>query len=264
MSTLDALLGKLQDNGTDLELRGTTNFVGFEVTADGEGADARWTFTVAGGGLGRVNVLRSDGVAPAAFDTIALAVASLDGADFETLRVVTLLSPGTYDETITVPGTINTRIICLGHTAGTPRFTGSLGLGSHATITAITGVSGALIQLEGCVVNTLTPAGATVELTDSGVGTWVNDSARALLNRSYVFDDILCTELYAERSFIQGVALSGTIAELIGCRFEDPVTVEFTGSAGVLQLDAYSNFRWKASTQTLTNGTVSVIGDLTP
>lgn len=56
----------------------------------------------------------------------------------------------------------------------------------------------------------------------------------------------------------------GTRIRLLNCAF-DPVAVleiEFLGAAGSLELDAVSNFFWKAATETLTNGVKVIIGDL--
>jgi hypothetical protein len=60
------------------------------------------------------------------------------------------------------------------------------------------------------------------------------------------------------------ISTSGTLVEACMCKFEAAaITIAFTGSAGEFRVDSVSNFYWKAATETLTNGTKAIIGDLT-
>lgn len=54
------------------------------------------------------------------------------------------------------------------------------------------------------------------------------------------------------------------VARFTSCRWVSGTrTLTFLGSAGVMYVDAMSNFWWKAATETLTNGTKTIQGDLT-
>ncbi len=57
----------------------------------------------------------------------------------------------------------------------------------------------------------------------------------------------------------------GTTLNFMNCRFPNAaIEIEFLGAAGTANMDAVTNFFWKAATETLTNGVKVIIGDLTP
>jgi hypothetical protein len=57
----------------------------------------------------------------------------------------------------------------------------------------------------------------------------------------------------------------GTVINFMNCTFTPNVLeIEFLGAAGVVNMDAVTNFFWKAATETLTNGAKVIIGDLLP
>lgn len=57
----------------------------------------------------------------------------------------------------------------------------------------------------------------------------------------------------------------GTTMNFMNCTFTPNILeIEFLGAPGVINVDAVTNFYWKAATETLTNGAKVIIGDLTP
>lgn len=56
------------------------------------------------------------------------------------------------------------------------------------------------------------------------------------------------------------ITSSATSIEMQGCRFSGTVSIVFSGSAGVVTMDEVSAHYWAAATETLTNGSITLIG----
>jgi hypothetical protein len=59
------------------------------------------------------------------------------------------------------------------------------------------------------------------------------------------------------------ISTNSSLVEACMCKFSGTVTIAFTGAAGSFFVDSVSNFYWKAATETLTNGSKVIRGDLT-
>jgi hypothetical protein len=76
-----------------------------------------------------------------------------------------------------------------------------------------------------------------------------------------------CTSLDARGGEIDGagtiISCSGTAVSLRGTKVGSASTIVFSGSPGVLTVDATSNYYFKQGSETLTNGSKTIAGDLT-
>jgi hypothetical protein len=58
------------------------------------------------------------------------------------------------------------------------------------------------------------------------------------------------------------ITTAGTFIEMKGCSLGGTKNITFSGSAGTVRMDAISNHWWKAATESITNGSKVIIGDL--
>jgi hypothetical protein len=110
--------------------------------------------------------------------------------------------------------------------------------------------------------------------TALGNGTQKIEGSAIYLNDSFI--DVKCsalgggfdpgvfahnTSFYITTALIQSAS---TNIQCSQCKFNGVIEVKFTGAAGTFQLDAVSNFWFKAATETLTNGAKQIINDTVP
>lgn len=58
------------------------------------------------------------------------------------------------------------------------------------------------------------------------------------------------------------ITTAGTFVEMKGCSFPGTANITFSSSAGTVRMDSISNHWWKAVTESITNGSKVIIGDL--
>lgn len=199
------------------------------------------------------------------FSTIAAAVA--DCPEGGLVRVM----PGNYSS----EGALSiSKDIAIATMIPIPR--GIAGLGSfftgNVTVGALTVASGKTLYVHG--VNS-----ASAALPDNTTGivlcesSYINEITGGLSTDGTVnlydsmIDTAVCSALYADNAQILGsntaITCSGTIVDMRQSAFiGDPVTLLFSDSAGTFRVDAYTNYWWKETTETLTNGSKVIIGSL--
>jgi hypothetical protein len=136
------------------------------------------------------------------------------------------------------------------------------GIGSIAELTIQSMSEGSLVVLPAFNIST-----GLLTLHRCAIGSYTANQTR--VKETTVTGVVTCQALFGLRSsFVTQtgtfISCSGTEVNFDSCFFSNVVrNITFTGSAGIAFFDALSNAHWKAATETITNGTKIVVGDLT-
>ncbi len=109
-------------------------------------------------------------------------------------------------------------------------------------------------------------AGATIEIFEASqvTGPITNSGGTGIVAvvDSQIDNTVSCSEIWARNAQFNGEAfsLSGTRFDAVGCFFggASPV-ITFTGSAGVVRLDAYSRYWFEIAGGSVVNGTIDLV-----
>lgn len=137
--------------------------------------------------------------------------------------------------------------------------------GENIGLGAIT-VSAGTLSLSGVNVSTISAAGRTVNITDACDVSGAVSAAELRAADSDFGADIALSfaSLFSNCRFATGVDITTSVIALsfASCHWTGTVSIVFSGSAGVVTLDIVSAFYWAAATETLTNGTLSIVGNV--
>jgi hypothetical protein len=284
MSWLDRVFGGLAAmwNGTPQTERPFINFIGAgvsvadnpdnestDVTISGADATLSTAFFVDAGFV--PEAVNSDGSIAAPFTSIGAALQAVDA-----------LGPNVGGTLLVVPGYDYTEgTLSWAGTGSPPRKLSINALGQSlngaATVLGEIDTSGGgVVSLRGlsCTIGGSGPVHAvdcaitgvgTNDLTLEG-GTFQGTGGAILWDGTTVNTITGCTSLDARGGEIDGagtiISCSGTAVSLRGTKVPSARTIVFSGSAGVLTVDATSNYYFKQGSETLTNGTKTIAGDL--
>jgi hypothetical protein len=129
----------------------------------------------------------------------------------------------------------------------------------------LVGISGITTGAIGCSAGT-----STLTIIDGADVGAITGSPVVRTSFSDLSGTIVCSgdsRFLSSRFLVNGtiVSTSGTVLEIQGCRFTaGGNTIVFSGSAGVLYVDPVTNEYWLGVTETLTNGTLQVVGASLP
>lgn len=203
-----------------------------------------------------------DGRRTAPFDTFSDAQTALTAGG----RII--LRPADYsavDLSITKNMTLATEVPVGRFVAGLTPFVEPVVVFDDITIAASTSVKFSGV---GCDTLALGEA-AQVELRDGSQTVAITNAAgEALVGifDSRVNGDIAANRVWGDNAEIgsEAITCSGTdqYVKLTRSMFSDPSpTITFTGDPGNLEVDDYTNYWWEGTTETLTNGTKTIISD---
>jgi hypothetical protein len=136
--------------------------------------------------------------------------------------------------------------------------------GENVSLGAITCTGAITVTLAGVSVSTIAATG-TLNLTHAcDVSGAITGGTEIRASDTDFGGDIALDFLsvFANCRFATGVDItsSATAIELQSCRFSGTVSIVFSGSAGVVTMDDVSAHYWGLATETLTNGTITLIG----
>jgi hypothetical protein len=205
-----------------------------------------------------------DGSIGAPFATVQAAIdAAVTGATIRIIKFANAVHNLTIAKDVT---------LAAGRDEGKRPFGGADRSGTTIQVGTLTITGSRLVGISGITTGAIACSAGTSTLTildGADVGA-ITGSPVVRTSFADLSGTIVCSgesRFYSSRFLVNGtiVSTSGTLLEIQGCRFTaGGNTIVFSGSAGVLYVDPIAHEYWLGVTETLTNGTLEVVGASLP